>query len=128
VTENAKSTSTVRERIARAAEESSEQLQRFFEDALAADRKIWTSCPTCSKRHEVEIHDWNARTKVVEVMLNQGFGRPKSEDATGGQGFILKRVIVTPDGTEVDHDAYQRFLAWEEAQAAPFGDSDVAVV
>jgi hypothetical protein len=100
VTENTNSTSTVREKIAQAAEESSEQLQRFFEEALAADRKVWSSCPACSKRHEVEIPDWNARTKVVETMLNQGFGRPKSEEAAGGQGFILKRIIVLPGGVE----------------------------
>jgi hypothetical protein len=105
VTENTKSTSTVREKIARAAEDSSEQLQRFFEDALAADRKVWASCPACSKRHEVEIPDWTARTKVVETMLNQGFGRPRSEEETGGQGFILKRVIVVPCGAELEPPA-----------------------
>jgi hypothetical protein len=34
-------------------------------------------------------------------MLNQGFGRPPSGDADGGGGFILKRVIVAPDGAEI---------------------------
>ena len=105
MTENKKSIATVREKIAQAAEESSEQLQRFFEDALAADRKVSTSCPACGKRHEVEVADWGARTKVVETMLNQGFGRPKSEQETAGQGFILKRIIVLPDGSEFEPPA-----------------------
>ncbi len=38
-------------------------------------------------------------------MLNQGLGRPKSEQETGGQGFILKRVIVTPGGAQLEPPA-----------------------
>jgi hypothetical protein len=34
------------------------------------------------------------------MMLNQGFGRPPSGDPDGG-GFILKRIIVAPDGAEI---------------------------
>jgi hypothetical protein len=62
------------------------------------ERKIWMTCQHCDRRSEVEVPDWNARAKIVETLLNQGFGRPPSGDADGGGGFILKRVIVEPGG------------------------------
>jgi hypothetical protein len=73
------------------------QLAEFFRNALAADRKVWVTCSHCDRRTEAEIPDWTARSKAVEMMLNQGFGRPPSSDHDGGRGFILKRIIVTPD-------------------------------
>ena len=67
---------------------------------------MWVTCSHCDRRTETEIPDWNARSKAVEMMLNQGFGRPPAGDADGSSaGFILKRVIVMPDRAEVvTHD------------------------
>ena len=79
-------------------------LAAFFKSALEADRKVWVTCSHCDKRTEAEIPDWTARAKTLEMMLNQGFGRPPSGDPDGGGGFILKRVIVAPDGTEMPAD------------------------
>ncbi len=97
----------VRERIAKDAENLYADLAAFFKSALEADRKVWITCSHCDKRTEAEIPDWTARAKAVEMMLNQGFGRPPSGDPDGGGGFILKRVIVAPDGAEIltDHGA-----------------------
>jgi hypothetical protein len=95
----------VRERIAKDAESMYADLAAFFKHALEADRKVWVTCSHCDRRTEAEIPDWTARSKAVEMMLNQGFGRPPSGDVDGGGGFILKRVIVTPGGTHtVDDD------------------------
>ena len=90
-----------RERIARDAEGMYADLAAFFKNALEADRKVWVTCSHCDRRTEAEIPDWTARAKAVEMMLNQGFGRPPSGDPDGGGGFILKRVIVAPDGAEI---------------------------
>jgi hypothetical protein len=76
-------------------------LAAFFKNALEADRKVWVTCSHCDKRTEAEIPDWTARAKAVEMMLNQGFGRPPSGDPDGGGSFILKRIIVAPDGAEI---------------------------
>jgi hypothetical protein len=92
----------IRERIAQDAESMYGDLADFFKNALAADRKVWATCSHCNRRTEVELPDWNARAKAVEMMLNQGFGRPPSGDADGAAaGFILKRIIVLPDGSHL---------------------------
>jgi len=94
----------VRERIAKDAESLYADLAAFFKNALEADRKVWVTCSHCDRRTEAEIPDWTARAKAVEMMLNQGFGRPPSGDPDGGGGFLLKRIIVAPDGTEIVTD------------------------
>jgi len=99
-----KSRPAVRERIAKDAEGMYSDLAAFFKNALEADRKVWVTCSHCDKRTEAEIPDWTARAKAVEMMLNQGFGRPPSGDPDGGGGFILKRIIVAPDGAEIVTD------------------------
>jgi hypothetical protein len=91
----------IRERIAQDAESLYGELAEFFKNALEADRKVWVTCSHCDKRTEAEIPDWTARAKAVEMMLNQGFGRPPSSDPDGGGGFILNRIIVAPDGAEI---------------------------
>jgi hypothetical protein len=91
----------VRERIASDADNLYPNIKAFFEDALKAERRTWVTCDHCNRRTEVEVPDWNARAKIVETLLNQGFGRPSSGDTDGsGAPFILKRVIVMPDGAE----------------------------
>jgi hypothetical protein len=95
--------SAIRQRIAEQAEELGPELRSFFTDALAAHRETHVGCPSCNKRFPIMVPDWNARCKIVETMLNQGYGRPGSDDnADGAQGFILKRVIVYPDGVEFE--------------------------
>jgi hypothetical protein len=94
----------VRERIARDAESMYADLAAFFKNALEADRKVWVTCSHCDRRTEAEIPDWTARAKAVEMMLNQGFGRPASGDPDGGGGIVLKRIIVAPDGAEMVTD------------------------
>jgi hypothetical protein len=91
----------VRERIAKDAESMYADLAAFFKNALEADRKVWVTCSHCDRRTEAEIPDWTARAKAVEMMLNQGFGRPPSGDPDGGGGIILKRIIVAPDGAQI---------------------------
>jgi hypothetical protein len=94
----------VRERIAQDAESLYGELAEFFKNALEADRKVWVTCSHWDRRTEAEIPDWTARSKAVEMMLNQGFGRPPSSDPDGGGGFTLKRIIVVPGGAEIPTD------------------------
>jgi hypothetical protein len=100
----AKKHPAVRERIAKDAEGMYADLAAFFKSALEADRKTWVTCAHCDRRTEVEIPDWTARAKAVEMMLNQGFGRPPSGDPEGNGGLIVKRIIVAPDGAEIVTD------------------------
>lgn len=100
----AKSRPAVRERIAADADNLYPAIKTFFQDALNAERTIWTTCQHCDRRTEVEVPDWTARAKILETLLNQGFGRPPSSSPDGGGGFILNRIIVLPGGAETTHD------------------------
>jgi hypothetical protein len=77
----------VRERIAKDAASMYADLAAFFKNALEADRKVWVTCAHCDRRTEAEIPDWTARAKAVEMMLNQGFGRPPSSEPEAEASF-----------------------------------------
>ena len=98
----------VRERIAQDAESMYTDLAAFFKNALEADRKVWVTCSHCDRRTEAEIPDWTARAKAVEMMLNQGFGRPPSGGPDGDGVMIVHRTIVLPDGTPIASETIPR--------------------
>ena len=98
----------VRERIAQDAESLYGELAEFFKNALEADRKVWVTCSHWDRRTEAEIPDWTARSKAVEMMLNQGFGRPPSGGPDGGGVMIVHRTIVLPDGTPIASETIPR--------------------
>src|SRR5262249_43978525 len=87
----------VRKRIADALESvDPDLLARFVQDALAAEKTVWGTCDGCRKRFPVEVPDWNARANVVDKLLTQGYGRPRSEEEESGKGFLLHRSLVFP--------------------------------
>jgi hypothetical protein len=87
----------VRERIAEdAARLYDEKIAAFFEDALSAEKTAWGTCDGCRKRFPVEVPDWNARAKVLELLLNQGYGRPKADEEEARKAILFKRVLVFP--------------------------------
>jgi hypothetical protein len=95
-------TETVRGRIAQAAEQNYEALERFFQDALNAEKSVSARCDNCHRIVTIAVPDWVARNKVVDTMLNQGFGRPPAESAGGGGELVVIRRLVLPDGFELD--------------------------
>lgn len=95
----------VREQLADFTERNYHRLEEFFDRALNASKTVRLACPRCGVNSAVEVPDWQGSLKVVEAMLNQGFGRPPAEAAEGGSGFVLRRTLVFPDGFErVTHD------------------------
>jgi hypothetical protein len=94
---------TVRERIAQALESlDPEALTRFVHDALNAAKTVYGSCDGCRKKFPVEVPDWNARGRVLEICANQGLGRPGSADEEEGRGVVLERRLVFP-GADYEH-------------------------
>lgn len=73
-------------------------MRQTFRDALEAEKSTWVSCPHCRRKSEVSVPDWHARGKMIELMLTQGFGRPKQEEGEGSRGFTLVRKVVAPNG------------------------------
>jgi hypothetical protein len=87
--------SSVRERIARDVERHYDaSIAAFFEDALAAEKVAWADCSTCRHRVKVSVPDWGARVRALELLLNQGFGRPSSEAETQPTEIVLERLCT----------------------------------
>ena len=79
---------TVRPRLAAAAAESVEDIQRALLDAAtSASKPAWVefACTDCGnrKRVEVPIPDVRARVAAIELLLREGLGRPaQAEEPT----------------------------------------------
>lgn len=69
---------TPRDAIRRYGLENADVVERFFADVLDAEQNIWLSCPSCKKRSEVAVPNWSARTRALELMLSEGWGRPEA--------------------------------------------------
>jgi hypothetical protein len=118
---------TVRDHIAQALESlDPDVINTFVKDALAAEKTVWGTCDGCRKRFPVEVPDWNARANVVDKLLTQGYGRPRSEEEEAGKGLVLRRSLVFPNA---DHE---QILALAEEHGAgslhPHPDGGVEVV
>ena len=68
---------TPRETIREFALANPHLVDEFLKGVLAAEQAVWVSCPHCKKRSPVPAPNWSARTKAVELLLEQGFGRPE---------------------------------------------------
>jgi hypothetical protein len=90
-----------RERIQEVATEHLEShLQALLDQAANASKEDWVSCPHCTRKHQITRPDYRAQESAIRTLHELGFGKPKAEDEAGGHGFILKRVIVYPNGAE----------------------------
>jgi hypothetical protein len=117
----------VRERIAQALESlDPEIINTFIQDALSATKTAWGTCDGCRKKFPVEVPDWNARERVLEICAKQGLGRPGSAEEETSQGLVLRRSLVFPDAD------YEHILALIEEHGAgslhPHPDGGVEVV
>jgi hypothetical protein len=92
----------IRRTLAEFAERNSDALQKFFEDAMSADRTISVTCPHCRHRHQVDVPDWRARGLAVAELLNQGYGRPGTENGESAGQLTVNRRLVLSDGQEVE--------------------------
>ncbi len=68
------------------------RLRSFFEEAMRATKTVYCACRKCGVKTPVEIEDYNARTNVVKLMLEQGYGR---NDNAGSAGVDAEMVAET---------------------------------
>jgi hypothetical protein len=66
----------VRDRFREDAERYYDQLFGSLTEAIDAEITRWGDCPNCHHRVPVTFPDVRARTKAIEVLLDQGYGRP----------------------------------------------------
>jgi hypothetical protein len=62
-------------------------VERFFRDVLGATQEVWVNCKHCSKRSQVAVPSWGARTRGLELLLDQGWGRPEPAPLDEGERF-----------------------------------------
>jgi hypothetical protein len=101
----------IRRTLAELAEQNSDALQRFFEDAMDANRAISVQCKHCGRRQQVEVPDYRARGLAVAELLNQGYGRPGTETGESAGQIIVNRRLILPDGTELEAGLPGRLLS-----------------
>jgi hypothetical protein len=91
-----------RERIREVVDENLEDHMRaLLDQASNAEREDWVLCPHCNRKHPVHRPDYRAQESAIRTLHELGYGKPKAEGEEGDRGFILKRIIVLPDGAEV---------------------------
>jgi hypothetical protein len=48
------------------------------------------------------VPDWRVRQLAVAELLNQGYGRPGTENGEGAGQLTINRRLVFPDGREIE--------------------------
>jgi hypothetical protein len=82
----------VRTRIAEDLESAyDERIGAFLNEALDAKRAVWGTCLHCNRKTEVEVPDWSARTRALQLMLEQGFGSPRQHRESEAVTIIVER-------------------------------------
>lgn len=67
---------SVRERLREDAERIYDSLFRSLEEAIESEVVKWGDCPECGHKVPVTFSDIRARTQAIQVLLDQGYGRP----------------------------------------------------
>lgn len=58
-----------------------ELVKQALTDAMVSSKRVWLTCPKCSKRSEVEVPDHGARMKAVELWITEGLGKAGTSPA-----------------------------------------------
>lgn len=98
----------VRQRLAQDAADEYDLIRSTLLEAAKVMKPVWVACPECMKRSQVEVPDGHVALKATELLINQGYGRPK-EAATDNGDFVFVRKIVRA-GTSPSHKALRRLL------------------
>ena len=112
---------TVRPRLAEAAAESVEDIQRtLLEAATAASKPAWVEfeCTDCGnrKRVEVPVPDVRARVAAIELLLREGLGRP----AQTGEARLPRLPATTAEVEALSWDELTALVvAYPEAEYLP---------
>jgi hypothetical protein len=81
------------------------RMLELLEQAGKAKKRVWVSCPSCSKKSQVEIPDAKAALDVAEFYVNQGLGRPGvAADEAAAQSFVFENRVVLVGDPEEDID------------------------
>jgi hypothetical protein len=86
------SKSGARKAIRELADRSTELLEAYFEDALTVQKMTWITCAHCGRKSQVPTPDRAAISRTIELMLSEGYGKPKSEEESAGVTLVVNRI------------------------------------
>lgn len=66
-----------------------DKIRELIDLALTSEKDSWATCTNCRHRIPIKIPDLGARAKMLEVLINQGKGKPKE---TVKKEVVLRRV------------------------------------
>jgi hypothetical protein len=106
----------IRRTLAQLAERNSHTLQKFFEDAMSANRTISVCCPNCRHRHAVEVPDWGRRaaTSALGLPVGDAFEQVGKAAEAGEEGLHAQVAEAKRGGGRAavglggQHDAFER--------------------
>ena len=99
------------------AESSVAELRQFFADALSAKRRARAECPKCKKVLYVDVPDWAARTRVVQLMFEQGYGRPELAE-TRDEDALIEAAVDRAMSKLLTGERLARIAGVDEDEAA----------
>lgn len=85
---------SVRERFREDAERMYDTLLKTVQDAIEAEVVRWGECQNCKHKVAVSFPDIRSRTQAIQLLLDQGYGRPPQAH-TGPDGGPIRFVFET---------------------------------
>jgi hypothetical protein len=96
---------SVRERFREDAERSYSQLFESLSGAINAEVTRWGDCPHCRHRVPVTFPDIRARTQAIQLLLDQGYGKPPQtivEQSRDDGLNLFRQFLLTLEGDELE--------------------------
>jgi hypothetical protein len=116
---------SVRERLRTAGEQSVDQIEQFFLEALDAKRELHTTCTHCNRSTRVTVPDWASRLKAVDSLITQGYGR-QAVQAEEPLAIIVERIWLGLDDETREFLTDEEIALVEEAQERYYAASAAA--
>jgi hypothetical protein len=111
----------IRRRLADDAAEAYEQILDAIKEAVTAETTRWGDCPHCRHRVPVSFPDVQARTRALELWLNQGLGKPVERVETSAGGELREQLQLMEEMTDEELRELRVKLIVESVENAALG-------
>jgi hypothetical protein len=111
----------IRARLAADAADAYEQILDAIKQAVTAETTRWGDCPHCKHRVPVTFPDIQARTRALELWLNQGLGKPVERVETSATEELREQVQSLEQMTDEELRELRLKLIVESVENAALG-------
>jgi hypothetical protein len=111
----------IRARLAADAAQAYEQIIAAIKQAVTAETTRWGDCPHCRHRVPVSFPDVQARTRALEVWLNQGLGKPVERVETPASEELREQLQSMEEMTDDELRGLRLKLIVESVEQAALG-------